>query len=166
MLSPGHTPLPAAWAAGGSAWLDSALLPFVRVPCPLLASHSWAPQRGGSQRSCHGEGTQMLCVCPNPPKPTAFPWGGGFPPASSPCPTSEGEHNKACTPLTSTLAAASVFTLCFPSLGFCLLQGSLLHAHLSLPSCSPVSWASLSAGFPSSCPLSFLSYLGGLGQVP
>ncbi|KAF2988093.1 hypothetical protein EK904_014164, partial [Melospiza melodia maxima] len=54
----------------------------------------------------------MLCVCPNP-KPTAFPW-GGFPPASSPCPTSEGQHNKACTPLTSTLAAASVFTLCFP----------------------------------------------------
>lgn len=112
MLSPSYTPLPAAWVAGGSPWLDSALLPFVRVPCPLPASHSWALQCRGSQQSCRRRGTWMLCVCPNPHKFTGFPW-GGFPPASSPRPTGEGGHNKACTPLTSTLAAASVFTLCF-----------------------------------------------------
>lgn len=112
MLSPGHRSLPAAWPAGSSAWLDSALLPFVRVPCPLPASHSWASQCGGSQRSCHGRELGCYAYVPIPIN-LVFPW-GGFPPASSPCPTSEGGHNKACTSLTSTLAAASVLILCFP----------------------------------------------------
>lgn len=69
MLSPGHVLLPAVWAAGGSAWLDSAPLPFVQVPHPIPASCSWAPRYGGSQRSRHREGAQTPCVCCNPPKP-------------------------------------------------------------------------------------------------
>lgn len=150
-MSPGQVPLPAAWVAGGSARLDSAPLPFVQVPCPLPASRSWAPQYGGSQWSCHVEGAQTLCGCHKYPKPAVFPW-GGFPPASSLRPTGNGGHDEARALLTSTLTAA-----CFarsphasPPLELSLLlQGSRLRAHLSLPSCSPVSWAFLGAFFPS-----------------
>lgn len=158
-MSPGHVPLPAVWAAGGSAQLDSAPLPFVRVPRLIPASHGWAPGYTGSQQSRHGEGAQMPCVCRNPPKPAIFP-GGAFPPASSPHPTSDGGHNKACTLLTSTLATAcSARSPCAsPPLGLSLLpQGSRLRARLSLPSCSPVSQAFSGAALPPSCPPSFLS---------
>ena len=155
MLSPGRLPLPAAWAASGSARLDSALLPFVRVPRPVPASRGWAPRDWGSQRSHRGEGARMPRMCRNPPKPAVFSGEGGFLPASSLRPAGDGGHDEACTPLTSAPAAACSARSPHASapLGLSLLpQGSRLRARLSLPSCSPVSRAFSGAALPPSCP--------------
>lgn len=96
----------------------------------------------------------MPRVCHNPPKPAIFPW-GGFRLAFSLHSTGDGRHNKACTLLTSVPAAAcpTHSPRASPPLGLSLLlQGSRLRAHLSLPSCSPVSWAFSGAALSPLCP--------------
>lgn len=129
----------------GGRWLCLAgLCPAALRPGPSSPpSLPWLGSPLQGNLSCHKEGSQTLYVRRSPPKPAVLPW-GGFLPASSPCPTSDRGHDKACSLLTSVPAA--ICSVCSPRtsppLGLSLLlQGSRLRARLSLPSCSPVSRA-------------------------
>lgn len=74
-LSPGHVPLSAVWAAGGSAQLDSAPLPFVQVPCPLPTSCGWAFQYGDLSKAAIGRELRHR-VCATTPLNLWFSLGG------------------------------------------------------------------------------------------
>lgn len=96
----------------GGWWLCLAgLCPAALRPSPL--SPPSLPQLGDLSGAVTGRELGR-CAYATIPINLQFFLGGGFPPASSPCPTSEGGDNKACPPLTNILAAACLFTLCFP----------------------------------------------------